>query len=55
MKDKIQQELENNKLFAVQYGFLITALVVIVSVAVLYYLNIEGEPVIYWVYKNYIK
>ncbi len=55
MKDKIQQELDNNRLWTVQYGFIIVLLVIAFSLLILYLLKIEDVSVIYWVYKNYLK
>lgn len=54
MKDKIQQELDNNRMFAVQYGFAIVLAVIVLSFVILYSLKIEGESALYWIYKNYL-
>lgn len=54
MKDDIQQELDNSRLFAVKYGFGILAIIIAFSFFILYSLKIEGEPVLYWIYTNYM-
>lgn len=55
MKDRIQHELDNNRLWTVKYGFIIILSVIIFSLLILYFLKIEGDSVLYWIYKNYMK
>lgn len=54
MKDTIQQELDNNRLWTVKYGFVIILSVIALSLLILYLLKIEGDSVLHWIYTNYL-